>query len=171
MERINSKGNAAITTLILWGVIFLSLAGVKQILAATLTIGQGSGTAGATGITIPISLQSAPGERPSSLQMDVEFDPESLKVVEVIAGHAAMGAGKEVVFNTLSPGKIRFIVAGLNQNMIGDGEVALLRVEVSPSVSGKDMVLKAVSPLISDPEGKEISASGVDGVVKVSLRE
>ena len=51
-------------------------------------------------------------------------------------GAAATAAGKGLSSNELSAGKVRYLVAALNQNVIGDGVLVLLSVQVKNNASG-----------------------------------
>jgi len=87
---------------------------------------------GVPGNTLPTSVvYSAQGALVSGLQFDVLYQPIALDLSNSLAGSAATLAGKNLNFNLIAPGNTRFLIFGLNQNIIGDGSVADLTFKVN----------------------------------------
>jgi hypothetical protein len=112
--------------------IFMTLASVLIIpslafaQAPALSVGAAAGLPG-TSVDVPVSF--TPGAKAvSSLQFALTL-PSSLAWVSTAAGSAATPAAKQVSSATLA-GSVRVIIFGLNQNPIGPGTVAVVRLTI-----------------------------------------
>jgi hypothetical protein len=91
-----------------------------------------------------------------------------VSVSNVTAGAAASSAGKDVSFSTLEAGKVRVIFAGLNQNVIPDGVIANVLLDVASSASGGEQPLTLSGVLLSDPDGLAVPSTAVSGSIDVA---
>lgn len=131
--------------------------------AATLSIGSGSGSSGDKNISIPINLNSSPGEKVCSLNFDLNFDTSKLSFKEVTLGSVVTEAGKSLSYSQPNPGTVRVVVVGLNQNVIEDGKVLTFTFDIlSDAPSGK-AGLNISNLSISNPKGKLLSSSTKSG--------
>jgi hypothetical protein len=108
-------------------------------------------------VTVPIRLVPGPGEEVASLQFDLQYETNLLIFQAASTGQTAKAAEKMVHHKETSPGKLRIILAGLNQNALEAGvvvECRFQRAESAPiylSPSLKNAVL-------SDPFGSKVPA-------------
>jgi len=135
--------------------------------AATLTGGEGSGLPGQNGVTIAVTLASSSGESVAALQFEAVFDATAVSLTGVAAGTAATEADKQVVYNQLETGRVRVIVSGFNQNIIGDGSVAESSFSIRPAASEGVYPIALEQLVLSDPTGRRISGTAAAGEITV----
>lgn len=134
--------------------------------SATLSCGSGSGMAGDTGISIPVSLSSSAGTQVSGLNFDLNFDSSRLSVSSVSKG-SAVPATKTLSFSFPAAGKVRVIIFGLDQTAIPNGTVASIVFNVNPSASEDIYKLTLVNAAASDPGGDGVSLNLSNGSITV----
>jgi hypothetical protein len=123
--------------------------------------------AGLPGTSVDVAIGLTPGATAvSSLQFDVVV-PSSLAWVSTAAGAAASSAGKEVSSAAL-PGGVRVIVFGLNQNSIGAGTVAVVRLQIAPGTPAGTLTLGTAGMTGSTPDGNAVPVTGTSGSVTVN---
>lgn len=154
---------------------------------ATLTIGEGSYTAGGT-VTVPVVLKTN-GNGISAVALDLEYDTTRLSAPVGTLGVAASTAKKALYSNVLAPngtvGKYRLLIAGgMTEDptdtvkggtmtdvttegisaLLSDGVVALVTFNVASSVTGTVDVQGA--PAATDPVANQVVITGaVAGMV------
>ncbi len=124
-------------------------------LAATVTLQ--APAPGAGYIAVPISLAPGTDERVASLQFDMAFDGTAFQVDSIKPGPSALNASKDVMFSVPDNGTVRVIVAGLNQNVVGEGVIATVYLTRTTG----DAALPTVglsSIIVSDPTGEGLEA-------------
>lgn len=134
------------------------LAGIAVLLpgtafAAALSIGQPR-MEGA-GWVAPVTLQLAPGENVASMQFDVSLPPLLSTEISAQISEAAQMAGKQAIFSQTAPGRLRVVVAGLNQSPIPSGTVATLRLG-APATGAPAPSVELQSPVLASPSGERI---------------
>ena len=95
----------------------------------------------------------AQGAQVASLQFDLFYDSSILSITTATAGSDAINARKTLSEKLLSPGDLRFIISGLNQNVMGGGRVAHLTVQVRNSAPAGPYRLFLCKVVASDPNG------------------
>ena len=141
---------------------------ISTCFAATLTVGQNSAIPTQTGVSVPVSLSSGTGEEVAAIQFDILFDYAILALTDVTAGPAASSAGKDISFSTVEPGRVRVIIAGLNQNVISDGAIANALFNVNRNAPGGEQSLSLSGVLLSDPNGVAVPSEGVSGRISIA---
>ncbi len=106
--------------------LFLLLVIAASANAATVSLGNLAGNAGQS-VTVSIPLQNQ-GAQLAGVQFDLIFDKTAMTITAV-AGDAA-NAAQKFISTSSQPGGIRIIVAGFNQNLIADGNVANLTIAI-----------------------------------------
>ena len=101
-----------------------------------------------------VLLYNSRGFKPVAFQFDITYNPETVKIIELLPGDAIILAGKELNYNKIRDGVVRLIVFGFNQNIIEDGEV--IKIRLMPLNTNPD--IKITQLVVSDPEGKEVSS-------------
>ncbi len=106
---------------------------------------------------IPIRVAPASAEQMASLQFNVSFNAANTSVVSIEAGAIASAALKDVIFSTISPGNIKVVVAGLNQDILQEGIVATMYMQ---SATTETTPAIEVSSLVgADPIGNSVDIS------------
>jgi len=90
-----------------------------SILSATVQAG--------SAVVIKVAFLSR-GTAVSALQFDLATDSSALKITSS-AGTATTAACKSLATSVLANGRIRFVILGLSQTSIGDGDLAVLNIQ------------------------------------------
>ncbi len=133
---------------------------------ATLSIESGNAENG-TQIVLNTLLTVSGSEAVSAIQYDVLYNPVVCEVISVTAGPSSISAQKQVQYNILSAGKVRIIIAGLNQNTIPGGSVAQITLQVCRSAPAGNYSLALSGVILSSPTGSSVPASAVNGSLQV----
>lgn len=139
--------------------------------SAILTVASADLPNGATEIELAISLDVAESEAVASAQFELRFPDPPLGIAAITAGATAISAGKSVVSNALESGRYRVIVAGLNQNRIADGELALVNFTLAPATTDARLKVLLEGVVLADPTGRAVSATLVNGQLTVGNPE
>lgn len=118
-------------------------------------------------LRLPILLSVGSGEQVSALQFDVNYPSNNVQISNVFIGSSASSAGKTLQYNSLSNNIIRVIIAGLNQNVIGNGCVAELecRICLSSWNGFADVTLSGI--VMSSPTGSRVPAQASNGGIDI----
>jgi len=148
--RYQRKGLAALA-------VFSALMGLAlHVQSATLAVEQAMACTDG-GCAIPVVI-SAGAESVVALQFDVHYDPSRFAVVDVVEGEGALLAAKETAFSEISPGVVRVVVAGMNNQELEPGPVAVLYLEpITDDSRGSalDVNAELTNMLLSDFDGNE----------------
>jgi len=150
-------------------ILFLSVLGFSPAMAVAqtptvTTVGAISGFAG-TSVDLPVNF-TAGGTGVSTLQFDLTL-PASLSYVSVTTGSAAATAGKSASGSTITGG-VRVLIFGLNQNPIGSGSIAVVRLNIASGTAPATLAVGVTGISASSPTGTAVSTNGVGGAVTVS---
>ncbi|HPO14127.1 MAG TPA: cohesin domain-containing protein [Candidatus Hydrogenedentes bacterium] len=135
--------------------------------AATLAAATAGTLSSTSGITVPITLALGGAEKVAAIQFDLQFDVNSIKLVAVNTGSAAAAAGKSASSYELSKGKHRIIIIGMNQHIMGNGPVAVLRIDIVPATPTGVYPLTLSNVIFSNPVGIAIHSKTVSGSITV----
>lgn len=136
----------------------------QQLDHGTLLIGDY--VAGHPGETLTLPILFVPSFfNATAIEADVVI-PEKLTVSSVMPGAATIAAQKIVSTNTVN-GVERFLVFGLNQNIIQQGEVILLSVNIASTTPAGQYPIIIDNPVASDANGDPILMSVMSGIVEV----
>src|SRR3990172_5104398 len=115
----------------------------------TVTLG---GASGLPGSAIDLTVIFTPGSTPvSTIMIDLSL-PSSLSYVSTGTGAAATAAGKAAQ-GTVIPGGVRLLIFGINQTQMGAGDVALVRLNISPTALPGMLGIGIPYISASDPNG------------------
>ncbi len=141
--------------------------------AANLTLGAPivGGTDGT--LTIPLQLDTAPGEEVAGLQCDILLKDTALEYEKAEIGPVGKAAAKILSANPLGRAKVRLILVGLNQNIIGEGVVANLVFRVPEGSSDSPEIAGLGDIIFSDPFGTPIPVTfaGAQAAQPIRLRQ
>src|SRR5258706_13426559 len=139
----------------------LALLGGPSVFAQSgaLSIGSGSGTAGAT-VSIPINLTSS-GAQIVAIQWTFSFSSD-ITGVTVFAGPSATNAQKSI-----SCSGTRCLIFGFNNNVVADGTIAIATFQIATFPSNTTIPITLTHLVVSPASGAAIPASG--GAGEISL--
>jgi hypothetical protein len=132
--------------------------------AQTVGVGTSSGLPG-TAVDLSIGF-SAGAQGIATLQFDLTL-PYALTPVSTLTGAAAVAAGKSAS-GSASSGGMRILIFGLNQNAIGSGEVAVVRLTIAAGTPASSLEVTVGNIVASDALGNNVAASGTGGSVVVT---
>ncbi len=135
--------------------------------AATVSVGHVTAGPEHGGAALPLHLDPYLSEEVSAVLVDIAFDSNSLTLSEAIPGPAAAAAGKSVNVVEFSPGVVRVIVAGLNQEAMYEGVVAEVSLLFSPGIPPGFHPVSLGYTELSDPYGSRLEVSTVSGGVYI----
>jgi hypothetical protein len=147
--------------IILLLILFLTI-GFSSASGATLGFGVIGTDESSSAQCVSVLLAAEEEESVAGLQFDLHFNEKVMTLEKVGVGEAANAASKDINTHALGTGKVRVLIAGLNQNVIQSGAIA----HFCFSLKGDDE-LKSKPPVIhrailSDPFGMAVA-------VKVSV--
>jgi Cohesin domain len=151
-----------------FGVIILLAAASTKVGAAQLSIPTNTTVScGSVNINVTYRSQRA---AVSAVQFDLEYDRKSLNIT-TSAGPAITSSAKSLTTSVLANGSIRFLVAGLNQNTLVDGDLANLTVQFKTSSKLGPYTLLISNATGADPSAQKVPVSSRSGrVVKIGPR-
>jgi len=130
--------------------------------ASSSGIAIGSGAVDAQGnASIDIAFTSA-GQAVAALQFDIGY-PDQVFAFSVSSGGAANNSGKTIYTSDLQPGSKRILIAGLNQNPIGNGVLATLSIQANQATPPGFYPLAISNVVASDGSGSAVSVSASGG--------
>jgi hypothetical protein len=119
------------------------------------------------GSSVPIAVRFvAAGTGVAAFQFDLSYDPTM--ALGATAASAATSTGKDVYKAAIAQGRTRILLAGLNQQILGDGPVITLTALVSSSAAAGVYALHLTNAVASDPDGKIVPLTTSDGSVTVN---
>lgn len=154
------------TLILAAGCLFWVLCGeaASAAIEPALTIQNSTGTAG--GNVISSILFSTGTTDVSGFVFDL-VHPGALTSVSVIAGSAALAAGKVVVGNEISPGVFRIVALGLSATAIGSGPAALVTMQIDNATPPGDLFLGVGGLQLTSPSGNPVAGTAAGGIVTV----
>ena len=132
--------------------------------AQTVSVGSVSGQAG-TGVDLKVNFTAGTAGI-ATLQFDLAY-PSSLSLVSTTTGVAAATAGKSANGSAISGG-VRVLLFGLNQNLIGSGEVAVIRLNIAAGTPPGNIAVTVANIVASNALGLNVTTAGTNGSVTVA---
>ncbi len=148
-----------------------SFASSNTALAADLSLPT---VAASSGDTVTASVvYRAQGAAVSALQFDLAHDDaavqKNLTITGSSVGSAATAAGKDLASNlAFGQGVSRFLIFGLNQNVIGDGSLADLTIHVQDQFPPDRLRLHLFNVVCASPEAEFVPCGAADGQIIVT---
>jgi uncharacterized protein (TIGR03437 family) len=128
---------------------------------------------GADAAVAPGSLAAAPimfvgqGSSISGLQFDLQWDGSAL-IVSLMLPDAGRSSSKNLYSVSLGPHSTRYLLAGLDQSLIPEGEVVRLLIGVQPSTSTGTYTVRLENVFATDAAGQPVPIEPVSLNVSVS---
>jgi hypothetical protein len=140
------------------GLIFTAGIGIGAGQSVNLSVGVGQETVGGS-VAVPINLASLGGAQAAAVQWSLSYSSD-VTGVAFAAGTAATNAGKSLVCNGNT-----CLLYGINTNVISDGIVATVTLQISSNPSTLSIPIQITGVVAATPAGDSISAAGVSGTV------
>jgi len=144
----------------------LSLAIATAASAATASISLTQVVADAQGGAFVEVMLASGGQALSAVQCDISYQDQAL-LFSVSPGSALASAGKSIWTATPQPGLERVLIVGLNQNVVADGVLATLSVQVNAGIAPGVYPLALTNAIAADPRGGPVSLKTSDGSIVV----
>lgn len=130
-----------------------------------LEIEDGYGFAGGE-VTVNIFMEASP--RPSAIAFWLEYDNAKLDFVDAIPGAVVTLAGKDVSWDFPSPGRVSFLIFGLNSYRIASGLVLSVTFAIDDGAKPDDeFELHGLNFSATDPSANPIPTVFDDGSIEV----
>ncbi|MBV9264996.1 MAG: hypothetical protein JO061_02390 [Acidobacteriaceae bacterium] len=142
---------------------FCSLACAQDV----LTLSSGTSTPGGT-IQLPLTYSSgASATNPAALQWTLAYPTADVTSISVSPGPAALAANKSIVCNQ-EPTGYTCIAAGIvNDNLIGNGVLALVQITLASTVAGSVSVPLS-NVLAADANGASLAITAAAGTISIN---
>ena len=138
----------------------------------SLALSSGVTTAGGS-VLLEFSFYAPSGSQPASLEWTFAFAPSAIVSISAGAGAAAMAADKSLSCTGNSGTYTCFLTGlssnGLNANIIQNGVIAIVKVEISAAVPSTS--INVTNPLGSTPAGGAIQMVTTGGTVSTSTQQ
>ena len=121
-------------------------------------------------ITVPISLQGDVAEGVASMNFELTYNPESVRIVGVDTGSAARQSGKQIQWHETAPGRLNVVLMGFNQQTVQSGEIAELTVEPLQS-EVRNARLHIGNSTFASTNGDPIPSKGSTGTLSWQTRD
>lgn len=160
LKRVQHRGFNVALPGMLWFAIATGASAATASISLTEVVADAQGSA-----LVEVTLASG-GQALSAVQCDISYQDQAL-VFSVSPGGALASAGKSIWTANPQPGLERILIVGLNQNVVADGVLATLSVEMNAGPAPGVYTLGLTNALASDPRGGPVSLSTSDGGVVV----
>ena len=117
-------------------------------------------------VTVAISLSSQTSQI-SGLQFDLVYDGTAMSV-NAVAASTVRGSAKNIYYADVSSTTHRIILAGLNQNLLTDGPLFSLFVNVGSTVTSASYPITVTNVQGTDAAGTPILISDASGLVTIA---
>jgi uncharacterized protein (TIGR03437 family) len=134
------------------------------VLASQVSMPDQSASPGSS-LLLPIMFLSQ-GDSISGIQFDVQYDNSAMDL-SAIVGDAARNSEKCLYYANLSPNLRRFLMVGLNQNVIPDGTLITLFINVNPNATIGVYPIMFSNVVATDPSGIPAPVSGANGTLTI----
>jgi hypothetical protein len=141
---------------------------VQSSLAAELIASDHQADAGSLPVSIPIELSVETGEEISAIQFDLSYDDSLIAIDRIDIGESAQTVDKTLNSTNVSSGVDRIVIQGINNNIITNGIVANIRVELVAGVPDDVLTLSLNQLVASDTHGDEVSLTAVNGTLTIT---
>jgi hypothetical protein len=131
-----------------------------------LSLSSGSAVAGQT-ISLDLSLTAPAGGGPAGLEWTIGYPAATFSSVMVVAGPAAVAAGKSVSCSGGS-GSYTCMLFGLNNITLGSGVVATATLTASPAAAGTSFPIQVLNSTGVTLSGTAVSVAATGGLVNIA---
>jgi hypothetical protein len=147
--------------------VLVSWFGTSALLAnVTISSASGAGVPGGT-VTVDITMTAATGDSPASLQWTTSVSAGDITGMTFAAGAASTAAGKSVSCGSGTT-TVTCLVFGINQTVIGNGVVATVTLNISPSTLSTSTPLTLSQGAASNVSGASIPTTTVGSTIAIA---
>lgn len=147
------------------GILLLVAGGAASALGAELS---GPAVETAWGGRINASVEFVrQGAAVAGLQFDLQYNRKAFSI-DATAGSATKSAGKQLVTRVLPNGNLRVLIFGLDKNVLSDGSVVNLAIQVGANPSPGAYVLRLVNVRSVGPGSQPVFLSTHDGRITIT---
>jgi hypothetical protein len=136
--------------------------------AAELSVADHQAEAGSLPVSIPIELSAEIGEEIAAIQFELSYDDSQIALDRIDIGESAQTADKTLNFANVSSGVDRIVIQGINNNIMANGIVANIRVDLVAGVPDDVLTLSLDQLVASDAQGDEVSLTAVNGTLTIT---
>ncbi len=136
--------------------------------AAELIVSDHQVEAGSLPVSIPIELAAEFGEEIAAIQFELGYDDSLIAVDRIDTGESAQTADKTLNSANVSSGVDRIVIQGINNNIMANGIVANIRVDLVAGVPEDVLTLSLDQLVASDAQGDEVSLTAVNGTLTIT---
>ena len=115
-------------------------------------------------VVVPLSFASQ-GQAVSSIQFDLDSD--SALSVRMLPGGQIGGSAKVLYTGSLPGGVARFLIVGMNQAAIQDGELVRAVISVDPSAAPGTAQVRIRNAVAADPDGNAVLVPALAATIQV----
>jgi hypothetical protein len=145
-------------------ILFLQIPALAQ--QATLSLGSGS-TAQGGSASLALGMTTSGGEQPASVQWTFTYPAADITSVTVTAGTSDSAASKALTCSS-TPGSTICVTAGMNNNVIADGNLANAIFVVSPAAPDAAATIQVTGVVVSSPAGLALPGTGSNGAITIA---
>jgi uncharacterized protein (TIGR03437 family) len=131
-----------------------------QLASGPLTLSPG-------GSGVVVFSYSSAGDQVSGLQFDLTFSADALNLV-TIPGPAVRYGGKSFYTAIPGAGSSRVLIAGLNQNLLSDGPLVTVFVNVAPNAATGAYTIGMVNAFAADSAGNAVAITDASVALTIS---
>ncbi|PIQ87429.1 MAG: hypothetical protein COV74_00725, partial [Candidatus Omnitrophica bacterium CG11_big_fil_rev_8_21_14_0_20_45_26] len=107
-------------------------------------------------------------ENIAALNLEINFDDQVLDFQEVSTGAVGQQAGKTAYAYLRSPGLVRILVLGVNQNTLSEGQLLILTFDVKDGVGHTRTDIRITDPVVVQPDGDNTySGQVINGTITI----
>jgi len=132
----------------------------------TISLSSGYATVGSS-VSLGLTLSIASGSGPAALEFTYAYSTSDFTSVSLVAGPAAMAAGKSVACNG-SSGSYTCLVYGMNNTTLTNGIVATAIFTVSPTTRSQSSSIQVINSMGAMLDASSVSVHATGGQVTIS---
>ena len=141
LQKIQPHFRVSYSGLLFVAVLAMAAAGASG--QDTVILSSGSAAPGNT-VSLDLSISVVSGSAPASLEWTYSYSAGDFTAVSVVAGPAAVAAGKFVSCNG-SPGSYTCLLFGINSTSLSNGVVATATFTVSPTTTSASSTVQVIN--------------------------
>ena len=144
---------------------FVLLVGHAPVAMSSVVSLPAESTSPGSSLYLPVAFASQ-ASGVSGIQFDVQYDSSAMSLAPVV-NQAARNSGKTLSHVDLSPNSKRFLIFGLNRNLIPDGALIGLFANLNPAAPNALYRLTISNVVGTDNDGGLVPMTSLDGAVTI----
>lgn len=131
----------------------------------TTALNSGSGVAGHN-VVLAITANKTGSVEPAALQWTLKYQPADVAAISLALGSAAYAAAKTLACSA-SGSTMRCLVAGINQNEISNGPIALATVQLATAPADQSIPITISNTVAADANGNDLANAAAGATITV----